>query len=321
MLIDYGPMDTIVEIENVTAWRGRTRVFHGLDLTLERGTSTAVLGPNGAGKSTLLKLLSREIYPEHTGDSAVRLFGRERWNVWKLRERLGMVSHDLHTDYRGSVTGRDVVLSGFHASQGVPAHHDVTDAQRAAAEAVIERLNLAALSGRAYASMSTGEQRRFLLGRALVHDPEVLVLDEPTSGIDLRACFEYLALVRELIRDGKTVVLATHHIHEIPPEVERVVLLRDGEVVADGPREEVLTDELLSRTFDTPVEVVRARGYYRAVPGEDGLGTLRQGYLEDSSVDAVREVTELIEAQRAYELNAKIISAADQMLGATTQVR
>lgn len=261
-------METIVEIRNVTAWRGDTRVFDGLTLEIERGCSTAILGPNGAGKSTLLKLLSREIHPEHRKDSALRLFGRERWNVWELRTRLGLVSHDLHIRYPDDATGRDVVLSGFHSSMGIWRNHRVTDAQRAAAEATLERLGVHALADRTYASMSTGEQRRFLLARALVHDPEVLVLDEPTSGIDLKACFEYLDLVRRLMRSGKTVVLATHHVHEIPPEIERIVLLKDGRVLADGAKPDLLTGRRLSETFETPVDVVRANGYYRAVPGE-----------------------------------------------------
>jgi len=132
---------------------------------------------------------------------------------------------------------------------------------------VLDRLEVADLADRRYANLSTGEQRRFLLARALVHDPEVLVLDEPTSGLDLKACFEYIDLIRDLMREGKTLVLATHHVHEIPPEMERVVLLREGRVVADGAKTDVLTGERLSETFDTPVELVRANGFYQAVPG------------------------------------------------------
>jgi len=259
-------MEPIVEITDVTAWRGRTRVFQGLSLRIEQGCSTAVLGPNGAGKSTLLKLLSREIYPERRQGSSVRLFGREHWNVWELRARLGMVSQDLQTTYPDQVTGRNVVLSGFHASLGLWKNHVVTEEHRSAAEMVMGRLGIGRLAERRYVSLSTGEQRRFLLARALVHDPAVLVLDEPTSGMDLKACFEYLDLIRGLIRAGKTIVLATHHVHEIPPEMGRVVLLRGGQVLADGAKEAALTGERLYETFDTPVEVVRANGYYQALP-------------------------------------------------------
>jgi iron complex transport system ATP-binding protein len=126
---------------------------------------------------------------------------------------------------------------------------------------------VAALHSRTFATMSTGEQRRFLLGRALINDPDTLLLDEPTSGLDLKACFQYLDFVRGLMRAGKTVILVTHHIHEIPPEVSRVVLLKDGAVMADGAKPEILTGANLSRLFDTPVELVRANGFYQAMPG------------------------------------------------------
>ena len=267
-MLDFSTMDTIVEIRDVTAWRGDTRVFEGLSLTVERGRSMAVLGPNGSGKTTLLKLLTQEIYPVHREGSGVLLFGREDWSVWKLRKRLGVVSHDLQTAYPDRVSAREVVLSGFHSTMGVHGHQTIVEAQRDAAEEALERLGMADFADRSFATLSTGEQRRVLLARALVHDPEVLVLDEPTSGMDLKACFEYLDRVRRLIRTGKTVVLATHHIHEIPPEIERVVLLKEGRVLADGPKGEVLTGPNLTELYDTPIRVVEANGFYRAVPGE-----------------------------------------------------
>jgi iron complex transport system ATP-binding protein len=259
-------MHDIVEITDVTAWRGDTRVFDRLSLTVPRGCNTAILGPNGAGKTTLLKLLAREIYPVARAGSRIRLFGQERWNVWDLRARLGIVSHDLQREYSGEATGWHVILSGFYASVGVWAHQRFDRAHEARAREILELLGIGALKDKPYATMSTGEQRRFLLGRALVHDPEALVLDEPTSGLDLKACFQYLEIVRGLMRAGKTVVLVTHHIHEIPPEIERVVLLQRGRVVADGAKPEVLTSERLSALFDTPIALVQANGYYQAVP-------------------------------------------------------
>lgn len=260
-------MEPIVEIRDVTAWRGDTRVFDGLTLELEAGCHTVVLGPNGAGKSTLLRLITREIHPVPQPGSRMRLFGRERWNVWDLRTRLGAVSHELQADYPDRVTGRDVVLSGYRSSRGTWGQ-TFSDAERRRTEAVLERLGVDGLADRRYAALSTGEQRRFLLGRALVHDPDVLLMDEPTNGLDLKASFEYLALVRRLMAEGKTVILATHHLHEIPPEIGRAVLLKEGRVVADGPKAEVLTSRRLSDLYGTPVEVVRANGFLRAVPGE-----------------------------------------------------
>lgn len=256
----------LIEIENAEVFRGDTRVFEGLSLRIEQGQSTAILGPNGAGKSTLLRLLSREIYPVIRAGSAVRILGRERWEVSALRRRLGLVSHELQMAYPREVCGRDVVLSGFFASAGLHPHEPPTDAQCARAEVVLREVGVAHLGDKPIAEMSAGEQRRCLLGRALVHDPDALVLDEPTTSLDLKAAIELVALLRRLVRQGKTLVLVTHHVNEIPPEIERVVLLARGRVFADGPKREVLTDENLSRLFDVPLSVVERDGFFQVFP-------------------------------------------------------
>ncbi len=256
-----------LRMRGVTAWRGRTRVFDDLDLVIPMGTSAAILGPNGAGKSTLLKLLSREILPEHRDDPPIRLFGRARWNVWELRARLGIVSHDLQAEFRRRSTGMEVALSGFRSTIGVWPHQRFSESERELAAGALERMGVGGLADRPFEVMSTGEQRRVLLARALVHDPDVLVLDEPTSGLDPKACFQYLELVRGLMQDGRTVVLVTHHIHEIPPEIDRAILLSRGRVVADGPKVEVLVDDRLSEVFDTPLRVVHANGFFQVLPG------------------------------------------------------
>jgi iron complex transport system ATP-binding protein len=260
-------MHPIVELRNVTAWRGDTRVFDGLSLELPRGRHTAILGPNGAGKSTLLRLISREVHPEAREGSSMRLFGEERWSVWELRDRLGIVSQELQGSFRPRLTAFEVVLSGFRSSLGVWDHQRFLEEERGRAAALLEALGVAHLADRRYATLSTGEQRRVLLARALVHDPEVLVLDEPTSGLDPSACFRYLDLVRGLALAGKTLLLVTHHIHEIPPEVEWVVLLGGGRILADGPKSEVLTGPRLTDLFGTRMEVVGANGFFQVVPG------------------------------------------------------
>jgi iron complex transport system ATP-binding protein len=260
-------MPNIIEIKHITAYRGHTRVFNDLSLDIATGCHTAILGPNGAGKSTLLKLLSRDIYPVQRQGSSIRLFGQERWNLFDLRAHFGIVSHDLQHEYWGHVRSLSVILSGYYSSTDTWAHQQFSADDRARAEDIMERLGVAQLKDRTFATMSTGEQRRFLLGRALINDPDTLLLDEPTSGLDLKACFQYLDIVRGLMQAGKTVILVTHHIHEIPPEVSRVVLLKDGTVVADGAKEEILTSARLSRLLNTPIELVRANGFYQAMPG------------------------------------------------------
>ena len=256
----------IIEIKNATVYRGRKCVFDNLSLEIAAGTNTAILGPNGAGKSTLLKLLSRDVYPVVNEESYIEIYGRRRWSVWELRAHLGIVSHDLQQDFLTSTVGLNVILSGLFSSMEVWSHQHVEAADRERAMRITEVLGIEELRNRPFAEMSTGEQRRHLLGRALIHDPDALVLDEPTSGLDLKSCFQYLEIVRGLMQSGKTVVLVTHHIHEIPPEISRVVLLKSGKIVADGGKDEIMTSGSLSGLFDVPVELVRVNGFYQAMP-------------------------------------------------------
>jgi iron complex transport system ATP-binding protein len=261
-------VNPIVDLAHATVYRGDTLVLRDLSLIVNEGQHTAVVGPNGSGKSTLLKVLSQELYPLAREDASVRLFGIDRWNVWDLRRRVGVVSHDLQHEYLAHATGLDVILSGYHASIGVYDHHTFKPEHYERAARVMARLAVASLQDRKFDQMSTGEQRRFLLGRALVHEPDALFFDEPTSGLDLRACFEYLAVIRRLMREGKTVVLVTHHLHEIPPEVSRIVLLKNGVIAADGRKEYLLTSARLTDLFDTPVEVVQSGRWFHARPGD-----------------------------------------------------
>ncbi len=259
-------MQKILEIQNATVYRGSTRVFHNLSLEIGLGCHTVILGPNGSGKSTLLKLLLRELYPLPHKGSYVRIFGQERWNVWELRSRLGIVSQDLQHQYLGHVPGLEVLLSGYSSSMGLLAHQKFSAKECRRARQIMEFLEIEGLQERPFATLSTGEQRRFLLGRALIHDPEALILDEPTSGLDLKACFQYLEVVRSLIRQGKTLILVTHHIHEIPPEVRRVVFLKEGKIVADGEKTALMTGQNLSSLFSTPLSLVRLNGFYQVLP-------------------------------------------------------
>lgn len=258
----------LIEIRDATIYRGATRVFEHFSLDIEQHKPIAILGPNGSGKTTLLKVINREIYPARIDGSFVRILGQERWNVWQLRSHIGVVSHDLQSRYRDSTTGLDVVLSGYFSSVGV---HGMlaakcSTAQRQRALDVMKELGVTEFAETPLRRMSTGQQRRCLLGRALVHDPHTLVLDEPTAGLDLAASFDYLARIRRLSRDGRNIVLVTHLLNEIPPEVDRVVLLRDGRIVADGPKADVLTADNLQSAFDTPVRVTQVDGYYLAYP-------------------------------------------------------
>ncbi len=258
----------LVDIRHATVYRDTHCVLKNLSLRIPIGCSTVILGPNGSGKSTLMKLLTRELYPIATAQTSIQLLGQRTWNVWDLRRQLGMVSADLHHDYLGDTPGLDVVLSGFFSSNALYDHHAISHYQRARSYEVMERLGVASLQDQPFSHLSTGEQRRMLLARALVHDPRILILDEPTTGLDVSACFHYLAILREFMHEGGTVILVTHHLHEIPPEIDRVVLLNDGRIQADGPKHDVLNAHSASDLFGTPVELLLRHGWFQVFPVE-----------------------------------------------------
>ena len=260
----------VLELRDATVVLGGSRVLDSLTLTIRAGEHTAILGPNGAGKSTLIKLLTLQQYPLATPDGAVpiRIFGQDRWNVFELRSQLGIVSADLHDRFvhgnvAGQITARDAVLSGFFASQGVFANHRVTDAMRASASAALGRMGVGHLAAATLDTMSTGEARRVLIARALVHDPKALVLDEPTRGLDLVARHEFMERVRTIAQRGVTILLVTHHADEIIPEIDRVILLRSGRVACDGAKASVLTSSRLGAVFGASLGVDHEGGYYR----------------------------------------------------------
>ena len=261
-------MSYLIDMRKATVYRGNTKILDQLSLTLPRGRNIVILGPNGAGKTTLLKLLMRELYPVKQSDSWIKILGQETWNVWELRRSLGFVSQDLQNRYVGYVTGIEVVLSGFYSSVGVWDHQSYETKAKESSERLMEELQIQHLQDKQFSRMSTGEQRRFLLARALVSDPATLVLDEPTSGLDLTATFQYLSIIRKLMNAGKQIVLVTHFIHEIPPEVSFVVLMKKGRVVASGEKSEMMTSEQLGELYGTELRLICENGYYQAVPDD-----------------------------------------------------
>jgi len=268
----------LIDIHNASIYRGDTHVFENFSLTVKQHEQVAILGPNGCGKTTLLKTLNREIYPVVREQSWIRILGRERWNVWDLRAHIGIVSHELQMRYTKTNTGLHVVLSGFLSSIGI---HGVLSGRigrehRQRALAVMQELAIGDLTDKTLGQMSTGQQRRCLLARALVHDPDTLILDEPTAGLDLSASFDLLARIRGLAEAGKSILLVTHQLNEIPPHIRRVILLRRGKIVADGEKSEVLTEENLYRTYDTKIRVSEVDGYYLASPGVDAVRQRRR---------------------------------------------
>jgi len=247
--------DCFLEIRSANVWRGDTLALRDFSLQLRHGESVAILGPNGAGKSTLLKLLTGEVRPEANPQTLCRLFGEDLWSLEDLRHRIGVVMPEDIARFHPEEEARDVVLSSLRGAFGRTRDMRFSAKDRAAADRAIERLGVSSLAGRDFGTLSSGERRRFLIARALVHNPPVMVLDEPSTALDFAASIGLTSAMRDLISGGHTLVLVTHHPGEIPPEIERVILLEHGRIVADGPKKKVLGSSALSELFHVPLKV------------------------------------------------------------------
>jgi len=261
---DAAPLPPLIELDRASVMRGQVKVLHSLSLRIAQGQHTALLGPNGCGKSTFIKLITRELYPlaHADGHVPVKVLGQNRWQVDRLRSQLGIVTGDLSNNLADmpGLTVEQAVLTGFFASYVLPAFREISQDMRDRARATLAMSGALALHGRTYAELSAGETRRVLIARALVNRPHALLLDEPSTGLDLVARQQLVDTMQSLARQGITLVLVTHHVEEIIPEIERVVLLRDGRVLADGTRAELLRDAPLSALFGGPITVREQEG-------------------------------------------------------------
>lgn len=252
----------LLAFDNVTIAREDRIALENVTLAVGVGEHVAILGPNGSGKSTLIKTITREVYPRYPECSSVAVMGEKIWNLFELRSLMGIVTNDLLAACTREFKGLEIVLSGFFSGVGLWPHMKVTPAMERKAREVMDRLELTHLAGRWTDELSSGEARRILIARALVHDPKALVLDEPTASLDIHSSHELNRILRRLAREGTSVVMVTHHLPDIIPEIGRVILIRDGRIFRDGPKEELLRGDLLSEVFRTPVEVLRKDGYY-----------------------------------------------------------
>jgi iron complex transport system ATP-binding protein len=261
-------MPIFLELAHVNVARGNNVVLHDINLTVSTGEHIAILGPNGCGKSTLIKTITCECYPlvsnEGEPETRVRIFGRERWDLTELKKRLGVVSAELPGKPTLHTTGRDAVITGFFSSSTLWPNLTVTTAMRERADEVLEQVDAVSLADKPVGEMSAGQQRRIMIGRALVASSQMLLLDEPSNALDLAAQADLRDLLRRLAQQGTGILLITHHIADILPEIDRILMMREGRIIADGPKSELLTAAKLSELFGTRVELSGRDGFYHA---------------------------------------------------------
>jgi iron complex transport system ATP-binding protein len=267
-------MASFLDLVNVNVARGDNVVLHDVNLRVDAGEHIAILGPNGCGKSTLIKTMTCELYPIVLPGTRVSIFGRERWDLTELKKRLGVVSPELPGRPTLKTSGRDAVITGFFSSSTLWPNLTVTDEMRARAEEALELVGATGYAEKPVGEMSAGQQRRIMIGRALVGSraanpagfapSEMLLLDEPSNALDLSAQQELRGMLRRLAQQGTGILLITHHIADILPEIDRVIQMRDGRIVADGAKEKLLRAPVLSELFGARVEVTERDGFYHA---------------------------------------------------------
>ena len=257
--------DAVLQMRRVRVRRGTTDILGPLDWTVRAGQRWIVMGPNGAGKSTLLQLAAARLHPT-AGDVGVLDEVLGAVDVFELRPRIGLSSAQLAAQVPANETVQDAVVTASYGITGTWRERYETE-DRARALGLVATWGLSRLAHRAFGTLSDGERKRVLIARALMTDPELLLLDEPAAGLDLAGRED---LVRQLTalatdEDAPALVLVTHHLEDVPPGFTHALLLRAGGVVAAGPIESTLTEEHLSSAFGTDLKVTRTGGRYTAV--------------------------------------------------------
>lgn len=256
----------IVNFRNINVAYEEKNVLNNINLSIKEAEHTAILGANGSGKSTLIKLFSNDIYPRFSEELVKEVFGQKIWDIWELKKHLGIITNDLHYEFTARspwLRGFDVVMSGFYSSFHIYDHQAFSPLHVSKVEEVLAFLKIEHLSEKPISQMSTGEVRKCIIGRSLVHDPKAMILDEPTVGLDIKAQMNFIDMIRR-IAQKRTIILVTHHLEEIFEEITQVILIKEGTIYKQGLKEEVLSDKNLSLVFDTPLHVSLENGRYSA---------------------------------------------------------
>ena len=254
----------IIDFENIDVGYDEKVVLKDINLKIKSGEHFAILGANGSGKSTLMKLIQSQIHPRQTKSFKKEIFGKSRYSIFELKKELGVITNDLHNYFEkeaGYLNGFEVVLSGYYSSIWIFTHQDFTKEQIQKAIEVIDFLEIIDLKDKKVSSMSTGQLRKCIVARALIHDPKAFVLDEPTVGLDIKAQINFIKLLQKISLKS-TIILVTHHLEEIFPEIKNVALIYNNTIFKIGKKEDILNSENLSTIFDIKIEVKQKNKRY-----------------------------------------------------------
>lgn len=252
----------VLKLKDAQVRRSGKTILQIDEFSLDEGESLALLGPNGAGKSTFVGLITREIFPLHRDDPPVAFREQPRMTLAEAKACTGVVSSTMQEQIRVHLPAFKIVAGGLFGALGVPKHVEMNASHREKALEAMSQLGIADLADRDVLTLSTGQARRVLIARALVNDPDILVFDEPCSGLDPQGMFHVRKTINDLAKSGRSVILVTHYLEDIVPSIRRVVLLKDGQVLQDGDKADILTSDSVSELFDVEAKIIADEDNY-----------------------------------------------------------
>ena len=253
-------------LRNINVYIEQKKILDNININLNYGENILILGPNGSGKSTFLKLLNRSIYPITSINSSFKLFNKEDINIWDLRKRIGFLFKEMEERVNYGVNLYDVITSGFSGSFNSRNYKLLSEVDKRKIDNLINAWELSSIMNTNFKSLSDGQKRRALIARALVYEPNILVLDEPFCNLDIKSNFILNKNLNKLLDQSVNIIYVTHNLESILPKTNRVILIKEGKIVNDGTPNELINSKILSDLFSISIKVIEQEGYWRMVP-------------------------------------------------------
>jgi len=248
------------EAKNINCFKNGVRVIKDLNLKIAYSENVILIGPNGSGKSSLIELINRNIYPVIANESKLKIFGKELINLWELRKRISTVNNDIKNRINPNLQVFDLILSGLYGRYCYVQNKSERDSYKV--EKIMKKMNITNLSKKYFSNLSDGEKKISLIARALIKKPDILILDEPIANLDYKSKFFVLDKINELSKLNTRIFCVTHDISMITSIYDRVLMLKDGKIIADGNQKKVMNSENLNKLYGIEVEVTKNNGLW-----------------------------------------------------------
>jgi iron complex transport system ATP-binding protein len=248
------------EAKNINCFRGDFRVIKDLNLKIANSENVILIGPNGSGKSSLIEVINRNIYPVITNKSELKIFNKELINIWELRKRISTVNNDIKNRINQNLQVFDLILSGLYGRYCYVPNKSDKDLYKVVN--IMKDMNISNLSTRKFSFLSDGEKQISLIARALIKKPDILILDEPIANLDYKSKFFVIDKINELSKLNTKILCVTHNISMITSIYDRVIMIKDGKVIADGNQNKVINNKNLKKLYGINVEVANNNGFW-----------------------------------------------------------